>query len=129
MTNRFKTALSLAALMLAATPGVALAHITLSQSTPAADARVKQVRTIDLSFSAPVDAKTVAAQVVMTGMPGMTDHPPMMIKAFTIAQGADEQSATIKLAKPLVPGDYTVKWSAAGSDGHRVTGSFVFVVE
>jgi hypothetical protein len=35
---------------------------------------------------------------------------------------------TATLAEPLAPGTYTVEWTALGSDGHPVQGSYQFAV-
>ena len=63
----------------------------------------------------------------MTGMPGMKDHPPMKM-AHTSQMGKDGKSMTLLLKKALVPGSYTVKWSAAGADSHRMGSEFSFKV-
>ena len=62
----------------------------------------------------------------MTGMPGMADHPPMMIKAFTIEADKDGRALTLKLRKPLVAGDYDVKWSVVSADGKPLSGRWSF---
>ena len=61
-------------------------------------------------------------------MPGMANHPPMKIP-FTSAIGKDGKSMTLALKRGLVPGTYSVKWSAAGTDAHRVAGEFGFTVK
>ncbi len=109
--------------------GLALpAQAQLLHASPAAGATVRSVSQIDLAFAAPVNAATAGARIIMTAMPGMTDHPPMAIKAFTIAPGADGKALHLKLRKPLVPGDYSVSWSVAGADGKRLTGTFSFKI-
>jgi len=105
------------------------AQAQLVRTSPAAGASVRAVRQIDLAFAAPIAAKTAGAQIIMTAMPGMTDHPPMAIKAFTIEPDASGRALHLKLRKPLVPGDYTVNWSVAGADGKRQTGSMSFKVQ
>lgn len=105
------------------------AQAQLVRSAPAAGASARAVSQIDLAFAAPVNAATAGAQIVMTAMPGMTDHPPMAIKGFTIAPGAGGKTLHLKLRKPLVPGDYTVNWSVAGADGKRLTGKLSFKVQ
>lgn len=117
-----------AAAALAATFALS-AQAQLVRSSPATGASVRAVSQIDLAFATPVKAATAGAQIIMTAMPGMTDHPPMAIKAFTIVPGADGKALHLKLRKPLVPGDYTVNWSVAGADGKRLDGKFSFKVQ
>lgn len=118
----------IAALALAAMPGTALAHAKLVASTPAANATVSKVTSVGLKFSEKLIASTVKAELVMTGMPGMKDHPPMKIP-FTSAMGKDGKSMTLQLRRALVPGTYKVKWSAAGADTHRMGSEFSFTVK
>ncbi len=106
----------------------ALAHVKLAGSTPSANATASKVTSIQLKFSEKVALSTVKTELVMTGMPGMTDHPPMKIAA-TSAMGKDGKSMTLTLKRALVPGTYSVKWSAAGGDAHRVQGEFRFTVK
>lgn len=123
MLLRFLLAIALTAV------AVLPAQAQLVRSAPAAGAAVRAVSQIDLAFAAPVNAATAGAQIVMTAMPGMADHPPMAIKGFTIVPGADGRALRLKLRKPLVPGDYTVSWSVAGADGKRLTGKLSFKVQ
>lgn len=118
----------IAALALAAMPGTAFAHAKLVASTPAANATVSKVTSVGLKFSEKLIASTVKAELVMTGMPGMKDHPPMKIP-FTSAMGKDGKSMTLQLRRALVPGTYKVKWSAAGADTHRMGSEFSFTVK
>lgn len=118
----------IAALALAAMPGTALAHAKLVGSTPAANATVSKVTSVGLKFSEKLIASTVKAELVMTGMPGMKDHPPMKIP-FASAMGKDGKSMTLQLKRALVPGTYKVKWSAAGADTHRMGSEFSFTVK
>lgn len=125
-----KPSLSLLALVAAAAlaPTAALAHAKLVASTPAANAKVAKVPAIQLKFSEKLIASTVKAELVMTGMPGMADHPPMKI-AISSAMGKDGKSMTITPKRALVPGTYKVKWSAAGADTHRMGSEFSFTVK
>lgn len=113
---------------LALSPAPALAHAKLVASTPAANAKVAKVTSIQLKFSEKLIASTVKAEVVMTGMPGMADHPPMKI-AVGSAMGKDGKSMTLTPKRALVPGTYKVKWSAAGADTHRMGSEFSFMVK
>jgi hypothetical protein len=71
---------------------------------------------------------TARAELVMTGMPGMADHPPMKI-AIGSAMGKDGKSMTLTPKRALVPGTYKVKWSASGADTHRMSSEFSFTVK
>ena len=117
-----------AALALLLTPVAASAHTKLVGSTPAANATVSKVTSVSLRFNEKVIASTVKAELVMTGMPGMKDHPPMKI-AFTSAMGKDGKSMTLQLKRALAPGTYKVQWSAAGADTHRMGSEFSFTVK
>ena len=116
-----------AAFALLLLPGPALAHAKLVGSTPAANATVSKVTTVSLKFNEKLIASTVKTELVMTGMPGMKDHPPMPI-AFTSAMGKEGTSMTLQLKRMLVPGTYRVKWSVAGADTHRMGSEFSFTV-
>lgn len=118
---------ALAAATLALSPTAALAHAKLVASTPAANAKVAKVTSVQLKFSEKLIAPTVRAELVMTGMPGMAEHPPMKI-AIASAMGKDGKSMTLTPKRALVPGTYKVKWSAAGADTHRMGSEFSFTV-
>lgn len=122
-------ALSLAGLALVSLPGIALAHVKLVSSAPAANSTVSsaKAKSIYLVFSEKMITSTLKAELVMTGMPGMKDHPPMKI-AFTSKMGKDGKSMTITPKRALVAGTYRVTWSAAGADTHRMGSNFSFTI-
>lgn len=120
--------LPLIAALLVAVPGAAMAHVKLTASTPAANATVAKPARIELKFSEKLIAPTVKTEVIMTGMPGMANHAPMKM-AHTSKMGKDGKSMTLMLKKALVAGSYTVKWSAAGADSHRMGSEFAFKVK
>lgn len=109
-------------------PGAALAHTKVVASTPGEGATIKPSRVISLTFSEPLPPATVAASIVMTAMPGMTDHPPMTIRNFKSSWSSDKRVLTLNLRDALPLGSYDVKWQAAGADGHRATGKVSFTV-
>lgn len=117
-----------ASLVLFLTPAQAMAHAKLVGSAPAANATVSKITAVSLKFNERLIASTVKAELVMTGMPGMKDHPPMPIP-FTSAMGKDGTSMTLQLKRTLGPGTYRVKWSAAGADTHRMGSEFSFTVK
>lgn len=126
----FRKSLSLAAALLIAIPGAAFAHAKLLSSSPSANATVSaaKAKSINLVFSEKLIAATIKTDLVMTGMPGMKDHPPMKI-AFTSMMGKDGKSMMLMPKKALVPGTYKVTWSAAGADTHRMGSDFSFTVK
>lgn len=113
--------------LLVATP--ALAHGKLTSSTPAADASASNVKTISLSFSeAPIE-KLSGVEIVMTAMPGMSDHAPMQVKGFKSAIGGDGKTLILTLPRALPAGTYDVKWHVVTGDTHRSEGTYTFTVK
>jgi methionine-rich copper-binding protein CopC len=112
---------------LATIPGVALAHASLTGSTPAANSTVAAPARIVLRFNERLIGSTVKTEVAMTGMPGMTDHAPMPI-ALTAQMARDGKSMTLTPKRALPRGTYRVTWSAAGADTHRMGSNFSFTV-
>jgi len=110
-------------------PGAVLAQVQLAASTPAAGAETKAPKAITLTFSQPVDPASAAANIVMTAMPGMSDHGEMTIRNFTASWSADGKTLTLTLKKPLPAGSYDVRWQAAAADGQAIMGNFSFDVE
>lgn len=113
---------------LVAVPSGALAHAALTGSTPAANSSVAAPTKIVLRFNERLLSATVRTDLVMTGMPGMADHAPMVI-AHTAQMAKDGKSMTLAPRRRLVRGTYRVTWTAAGADTHRITGGFSFTVK
>jgi methionine-rich copper-binding protein CopC len=125
-----RIATALAALALSAlTPTALSAHVELTASTPAAGSQVKAPKVIDLTFSQPVDPSTAAASIIMTAMPGMANHGEMAIRNFTASWSDDGRTMTLTLRKPLPTGTYEVRWQAAASDGHAMSGTVAFDIK
>lgn len=120
--------LPIVAAMLFAIPSAGIAHVKLAGSTPTANATVTKPMRIELKFSEKLIAATVKTEVIMTGMPGMKDHPPMPMP-HSSQMGKDGKSMTLMLKKALPSGSYKVKWSAAGADSHRMGSEFSFKVK
>lgn len=117
------TLAALAALGLAAP---VLAQPKLVSAAPAARATVAKPTVIKLSFSEPITGTLSGIELIMTGMPGMADHPPMPIRGFkTAAAGKD---LVITLPRALPAGTYSLKWHAAGADKQKATGFYTFTV-
>ena len=117
-----------AALALLMAPVAASAHTRLVASTPAAGSTASKVTSVSLHFSEKLIPATIKTSLVMTAMPGMTDHPPMKIP-YSSAMGKDGKSMTLLLKRPLAAGSYTLSWSAAGADTHRMGSEFSFTVK
>lgn len=127
-----KIASAIAALIMVtasfAAPSIALAHTRVVSSTPAQGATVAGPRVVTLTFSDALSPPTAAASIVMTAMPGMAHHSPMVIRNFTAAWSNDNRTMTLTLRQPLRTGTYEVRWQAAGADGHRMSGTVNFIV-
>ncbi|WP_420145880.1 copper homeostasis periplasmic binding protein CopC [Sphingobium sp.] len=119
--------LTIAAMAASALPGVASAHGKLVSSTPAANATVAKPTELTLTFSDALLAPMSGAELVMTGMPGMSDHPPMPIKGFKT--NVEGKTMTLTLPRALPVGSYDLKWHVAGADQHRVEGGYSFKVK
>lgn len=124
---RNTTKLALACLSVLATT-VALAHPALLSSTPKADAEVSAPEKIELHFSENLVAQFSAANLLMTGMPGMANHQPMKI-AIKVTAGGDPKTMVIVPAQPLMAGAYRVDWRAVSTDTHTVNGAVPFTVK
>ena len=120
--------LALGALAAMTLAPAAIAHPRLVSATPAANAAVAPTTTIKLDFSERLTPKLSSATLVMTGMPGMKDHPPMKMPA-TSQVAADGKSIVLTSARPLVRGTYRVDWVVIGADTHRITGTHAFTVK
>lgn len=120
--------LSLAAVAALAIPAPALAHPKLVSSSPAANATVAKPARITLNFSEKLLAPMSGAQLIMTGMPGMANHPPMPIKGVKSSVAGNGKTMIVQLPKPLTAGTYQLKWHAVAGDTHRITGAFSFKV-
>lgn len=120
-----RTLIAIAAL---APSGTAFAQPHLISSTPAKDASIGRPNRISLAFSEPIEAATSGLDLVMTGMPGMADHPPMPIKGFTTSVGSDGKTLATTLPRALPIGTYDLSWHAVGADGKKAEGKFAFRV-
>jgi methionine-rich copper-binding protein CopC len=122
---------TLAAALLAAliTPSALSAAPQVTASIPAEGTAVARPRTVSLTFNEPMLPAQVATTIVMTAMPGMTDHPPMTIRNFEPAWSKDGKTLTLTLRQPLVTGSYDLRWQAADTSGKNTSGKISFSVE
>ncbi len=109
-------------------PVASQAHTRVTASTPAEGAAVARPRSVTMTFSEVLLPPTVATSIVMTAMPGMKGHQPIVIRNFTSAWSNGNKTITLSLRKPLQTGAYEVRWQAAGADGHRMKGTVNFTV-
>ncbi len=121
-------AAALAALAMVLIPTTAFAHPKLVTATPAANATVARTTTITLTFSERLTPKLSTATLIMTGMPGMANHPDMKMAGVTSAVSVDGKSIILTSAKPLPAGSYRADWVVIGADTHRITGQHSFSV-
>ena len=124
--STFAAAVLLTASLVA--PTAATAHTRVVASTPAQGATAVRPRIVTLTFSEALLPPTAAASIVMTAMPGMKNHSPMVIRNFTTAWSNSNRTMTLTLRQPLRAGTYEVRWQAAGADGHRMNGTVNFIV-
>lgn len=124
---RFRN-LALGLVLSAAVASPALAHPKLVTATPAANATVAAIRTVTLTFSERLMPKLSSATLVMTGMPGMVNHPDMPMKGVTSAVSRDGKGLVLTSARPITAGSYRVDWVIVGSDTHRITGKHAFSI-
>lgn len=109
-----------------AAPADALAHTQLVASTPAAEASVRNVTRLTLTFSEAVVAPLSGIALTMTSMPGMANHDPMPIRGFTTQ--VEGKVMTVSLPRALPAGTYVLEWHAVAADQHRMEGSYNFTV-
>ena len=111
------------AVLLAAPAREAAAHPRLMKAVPAADSRAAVApKEIALTFN---EDLTLALSRIT-----LTDGKQQVIPLDTLRAGPnDPKTLIVKVTNPLVPGRYTVKWQAAGADGHPMRGELTFAIE
>ncbi|PKB19616.1 hypothetical protein B0I00_1854 [Novosphingobium kunmingense] len=117
---------TLAALAALGLASPVMAQPRLVAASPAARATVAKPTQIKLSFSEALAGPLSGIELIMTGMPGMANHPPMPIRGFKTATAGKDLVVTLPRALPA--GTYSLKWHAAGADKQRVTGAYTFTV-
>lgn len=115
--TRFVVAIALAAL-----PLRLAAHPALVRSVPAKDATL---------VAAPAELRLTFNEAVELALTSVTleDSHGTAVPIGKLARSADSTRVVIAvIATTLSNGRYTVKWRAAGKDGHAVRGQYSFVV-
>jgi len=103
----------LLALALSAAPlASAQSRPTLVASQPVQGGVVTSPVSMDLTLSEPVPAGALTVALVMTAMPGMPSHKPMVIRGFGIE--AQDEHVTLRFPRPLPAGTYRLTWQVAG---------------
>jgi methionine-rich copper-binding protein CopC len=96
----------------------ASAHISLKQSTPAQEAMLmKSPEQLSLTFGGEVRL----AKVIIKDEKNKTIN-------FDFKPSATPSTDFNWSLPSLAQGTYTVKWTALGGDGHKMTGTFRFMV-
>jgi hypothetical protein len=122
-TRSFAFTAALVAAMLAPT---AQAKIVLEASTPVQGSVVVRPTSLDLTFNEGVSPHDLSIGLVMTAMPGMSNHKPMTIKGFAV--DVKERTASLKFPRPLPPGSYRLDWKLGGQTSHKAYGALTFTV-
>lgn len=120
MTHR---AAALAAFLVLALPGAAVAHSSVVSSSPPAGATLTR---------APVAMKVVFSEPIgrLGTMTMSRNGVGNLVRSVAIAP-RDRRTALISLKRPgprNQAGTYRLTWRITGADGHRVSGTIVFRV-
>jgi len=113
------SAIAAAAVLAMASP--AFAHAHLVESTPAANATLSaSPRTINLTFNERVVPRFSKLELTM---PGHGMAIPVTVRV------SDDGKRLIGTPRSrLMKGSYKIVWTAAGADGHKMTGEVAFRV-
>ncbi|MFE1598942.1 copper resistance CopC family protein [Methylobacterium sp. ID0610] len=110
------------ALLTLAGIGPASAHAHLASAVPAVDGTVRSAPAeVSLAFTEKLE-ETLSRIVVRDAAGRQVD------KGDTHFVGRDPKSLAVGLGA-LVPGTYTVTWTARSVDTHQTTGTFTFIVK
>lgn len=102
--------------------GPAWAHAKLVSSTPAANASLEAApRTISLRFNERLVSAFSKVELLMPA------HNNMKVPVTTTVS-RDGKSIAVTPQQALMKGGYRIVWSAASSDGHKMSGEVPFQV-
>ncbi|MHB0963575.1 MAG: copper resistance CopC family protein [Gemmatimonadaceae bacterium] len=101
----------------------AAAHPRLLRAEPAAESHVQTMpRALSLTFNEPL---TIAlSRLTLLDPAGQ----PVALDTLRFAP-EDTKTLTAKIRGTMPAGRYTVKWQAAGADGHPMRGQYTFVLD
>lgn len=100
---------------------LALRHLTLSSSAPAANSSVAPPTEIRLIFSQ--QPQRGSTSITVTGAGGSA----VQVGDVTV-DPENDRAFSSAISTPLTAGSYTVAWRTMASDGHVIRGDFRFVV-
>lgn len=100
---------------------LAQAHISLMESTPAADTIVATPHHIDLIFNERLVSRASRVELKATDGSNVEHIDTEFLN--------DGKTLRAIPHHPLMPGVYRVQWRAVGDDNHPITGDFSFTVE
>lgn len=116
--NGWRTAAG-AVLLIAAAVAAVSAHMAVSKTMPEADAVLSTPPAeIQVWFTQAPDP--VVSRLVLDGASGEITLSELDIRS--------DRSLHAAVPSTLAPGSYTVRWRAAGDDGHTQRGEFSFTV-
>jgi len=101
--------------------GLALAHAHLESAVPAGDSKSAEVTQIRLGFSEPVEPKLSTIRLETL------DERTVTEPAAEVAPD-NHKVLQVHLFEKLPPGQYRVRWAVVAADGHRMSGSYQFLV-
>ncbi len=107
----------------------AFAQPRLISSIPVANASLAKQSKIQLNFNEKISVRSMRIALVMTGMPGMADHPPMPMNVFSLQMSPDGKGVALLLKKALPLGSYAVNWQVSGTANEPAKGTLNFVVK
>ena len=120
MSVRHLVAVALLSIVVPAS--AALAHPKLVSASPTANSTVPQGPAM---ISATFNEALTSALSKLT----LIDAAQRAIPLDSVRTADDDpKTITARVAATLKPGRYTVKWQAAGADGHPMRGEFTFLV-
>jgi methionine-rich copper-binding protein CopC len=116
-----KSILTLSA-VLALSAGAAFAHPQIVSATPAQNGVSATPTAIRIKFN---EAPTLAFSAI-----AVTDAAGTAVRTGpTLVDKTDRTVLMVAISRPLAPGVYKVNWKAAGSDTHKVDGTYSFTVK
>lgn len=101
----------------------AAAHPRLVRAVPAAESHVQTMpRALSLTFNE--DLTIALSRLTLLDPAGQ----PVALDSVRFAP-EDSKTLTAKILGTMPAGRYTVKWQAAGADGHPMRGQYTFVLD
>jgi methionine-rich copper-binding protein CopC len=97
------------------------AHAHLERAQPTAGSKNAEVHEIRLFFSEPLEPKLSTIRLE-------DREDRVVVEPTAQPDPADGKILVLRLFEPLVPGEYKVSWAVVAADGHRMSGSYSFLV-